>query len=106
MLHFEKCQQIWGGSPATEQLDGGIESKDLLEPQSEPSVVSLSTQLENEPNGESAQLSAEGKETSPSSSRRDLLDKTLKNYKQEKMKHKLLVDVQLLSCAQEELKMK
>ena len=55
MLHFEKCQQIWGGSPATEQLDGGIESEDLLQPQSEPSVVSLSTQLENEPSGASAQ---------------------------------------------------
>ena len=67
MLHFEKCQQIWGGSPADEQLDGWVESEDLLEPQSELSAVSPSTQPEEEPSGASAQLPAEGEETSTSS---------------------------------------
>ena len=106
MLYFEMCQQIWGGSPATEQLDGGIESEDLVEGQPElqqqpgPSPLSISTQPEEELSG--AQLPAEEVQTS----RRALLDKTLKNYKQEKMKRKLPVDAQLLHCAQEELEMK
>ena len=29
MIFFELCEKIWGGSPATEQLNGGIESVDL-----------------------------------------------------------------------------
>lgn len=107
MLYFELCQQIWGGSPATEQLDGGMESEDLVEsqpePQQQPGPSPLTTQPEDELSG--AQLPAEEAETSPPS-RRALLDKTLKNYKQEKMKRKLPADAQLLHCAQEELEMK
>ena len=28
-LYFELCEQVWGGSPATEQTEGGIENADL-----------------------------------------------------------------------------
>lgn len=38
--------------------------------------------------------------------RRQLLDSKLNNYKQEKLKRKLPVDTQILSCAQEELQIK
>ena len=30
-LYFTLCQEIWGGSPATEQISSGLESGDLLE---------------------------------------------------------------------------
>ena len=26
MIYYELCEKIWGGSPATEQIDGGIET--------------------------------------------------------------------------------
>ena len=29
LLYYELCSQIWGGSPATEQLSGGIETADM-----------------------------------------------------------------------------
>ena len=79
MLHFEMCRQIWEGSPASEQLDGGIESEDLLESQTEPQqqlqpvFFPLSTQPEDVLSDASAQLPAE-EETSPLS-RRALLEK-------------------------------
>ena len=30
MLYYELCQNVWGGSPATEQIDGGIETVELV----------------------------------------------------------------------------
>ena len=29
LLYFELCQSIWGGSPATEQIEGGVESANI-----------------------------------------------------------------------------
>ena len=29
LLYFELCQSIWGGSPATTQIEGGMESTDI-----------------------------------------------------------------------------
>ena len=29
MIYYELCEKIWGGSPATEQIDGGIETVEL-----------------------------------------------------------------------------
>ena len=29
MTYYELCEQVWGGSPATEQIDGGIETVEL-----------------------------------------------------------------------------
>ena len=29
MIYYELCEQVWGGSPATEQIDGGIETVEL-----------------------------------------------------------------------------
>ena len=83
MIYFEMCQKIWGGSPATEQLDGGIESVDLTEvsetrPDESPKG-SPDTQLEDESTSASDQPFPP-EETSPSTTRR-LLDATLKNYK-------------------------
>ena len=30
MIYYELCEKIWGGSPATEQIDGGIETVELI----------------------------------------------------------------------------
>ena len=29
LLYFEWCERIWGGSPATDQIQSGVESVDL-----------------------------------------------------------------------------
>ena len=29
LLYYELCEQVWGGNPATEQIEGGLESADL-----------------------------------------------------------------------------
>ena len=31
MLYYELCERIWGGSPATEQIESGLESTDIDE---------------------------------------------------------------------------
>ena len=106
MIYFEMCQKIWGGSPATEQIDGGVESLDLTEAsevQSELIIGSPASQCEDESSGASAQPLAD---ESSVSGRRKLLDSRLKKYKQDKLKRKLPVDMQLLSCVQEKLGIK
>ena len=30
MIYYELCEKIWGSSPATEQIDGGIETVELI----------------------------------------------------------------------------
>ena len=30
LLYYELCEQLWGGSPATEQIESGLESADLM----------------------------------------------------------------------------
>lgn len=43
MIYYELCEKLWGGSPATEQIEGGIESSEL-----QPNVPNVSSQV-NEP---------------------------------------------------------
>lgn len=31
MIYYELCERVWGGSPATEQIQGGIETAELLQ---------------------------------------------------------------------------
>ena len=40
MLYYEHCERIWGGSPATEQIDAGLESTDIGVAQSVPTMAS------------------------------------------------------------------
>ena len=30
MIYYELCEKVWVGSPATEQIEGGLESVDLV----------------------------------------------------------------------------
>ena len=81
MIYFEMCQEIWGGFPATKQLDGGIESVDMSETRPDESPKgSPDTQLEDESTSASDQPFPP-EDTSASTTRR-LLNATLKNYKQ------------------------
>ena len=31
LLYYELCDKIWGGSPATEQIEGGLETSDITD---------------------------------------------------------------------------
>jgi len=111
LLYYELCERIWGGSPATQQIDGGMESVDISE-LSELTHPDLDSPLNS---GNDTSTEAEHPEHQSNAQplldvsvqkRRKLLDEKLKSHKQEKLKRKLPVDIQLLSCAQEELKIK
>ena len=116
LLYFELCEKVWGGSPATEQIVGGVESSDLSSDL--PSAAEGSSSLAQDDDDEDTQ-SDDTRETSGEPSdpsvtlqqstvqkRRQLLDKKLDNYRQEKLKRKLPVDMQLLNCARDELEVK
>ena len=49
-LYYNLCQEIWGGSPATEQLSSGLESGDLME--DGPIEVNIEDLEEGDPNVE------------------------------------------------------
>jgi hypothetical protein len=161
LLFYELCE-VWAGSPATEQIEGGCETADLmnlasngqsyyddhlLDSEQRPSSSS-SHQLDhantdhdnptrcseeenddegNEDsnnssvreternaltsmgNGETVASTLNGEEQISSSvhqQRRQLLDSKLDNYRQQKLKRKLPINSQLLTCAKEELKVK
>ena len=113
LLYYELCERIWGGSPATQQLEVGVETCDLTSelPTSTPSITnSESGAADESPAHEES--NADSIENSSSSiqdtvrHRRDYLDGKLAGYKYERMKRKLPVDTQLLSCAKEELAIK
>ena len=131
MLYYELCQKVWGGSPATEQLDKGLESINLtissdseMTPPTSNSSTMNSTHCDD-PSGsgilspsssdDESDLGSGSKQESvatpiisPSTikHRRQSLANKLGEYKQEKLKRKLPVDSQLLDCAQEDIKIK
>lgn len=133
MIYYELCEKIWGGSPATQQIDGGIKTVELIsedDPQStvsdssdnrtpstsnpQPSEVPADLELEEDDESNDREETQEtDHETSSDTAdqvtirkRREFLDEKLKNYRQDKMKRKLPVDAQILGCAQEELAIK
>ena len=114
LLYFELCEKLWGGSPASTTIPSGIETTDLSEscggsedtgPTSPDSSISSNSSIE-----ENAQSQGQEKEvllaTSVVQERRNLLNSKLADHKSEKLKRKLPNDSQLVTCAQEELKIK
>lgn len=97
MIYYELCESIWGGSPATEQIDGGLETVELVTTDDSGRNVSCDTSSDTESN---EGICATTKQ------RCEFLDNKFKNYKQDKLKRKLPVDAQLLNCTQEELQIK
>ena len=103
MLYYETCQAIWGGSPATEQLEIGLGSTDLNGAPKSPSNSPITTTNDV---GDCAGTDGEGTGDDTVTRRRNLLDKHLMEHRQLKLKRKLPVHMQLLACAQEELALK
>lgn len=104
LLYFEVCQEIWGGSPATTTIAGGVETSEIdgLSEKSE----SESTEGDSSPLDNEDVQSPETPRTTTVKERRDLLDNRLRGYKSEKLKRKLTAENQLLAISQEELQIK
>ena len=120
LLYFELCEQLWGGSPATEQIASGLESADLgpgdkserAGNEDDELTTHTTDSTEEQPTAGVLEnpTSQPARERPTSSSvtvqRRQFLDSKLTNYRQEKLTRKVSMDVQMLSCAQEELAVK
>ena len=126
LLCFKKCQEIWGGSPATVKLASGVETIDISEDSLSQTIASpqdncnatgvtkmneSSTQLANNGSGN------DGSDTESSSipvmnsretllKRRALLDENLKNHKRKKLEKKVSPEAQFLIMAKEEMDVK
>ena len=126
LLCFEKCQEIWGRSPATVQLGSGIKTTDSSENSLSQTIASPRdncnatvvtkmnesfTQLANNGSG------SDGSDTESSSmpamnsreiirKRRALLDENLRNHKRKKLEKKASTEPQFLIMAKEEMDMK
>lgn len=114
LLYYELCEKIWGGSPATQQLETGIESSNtnLAEDVDNSSINSgvsgssdAAASCDHDGSVESAEEHLE-QSSSAVRKRREYLDGKLASYRNEKLKRKLPVDTELLACAQEELAIK
>ena len=135
MCYFDLCNQIWGGSPATDQLQSGVESTDTASTGGEPSdampdasgigpgeVEEDSMQHSQGSNdgdreegdaetstgeqSDAMQTPSSDRQNQDSSSQRTLLNQQLATCRHQKLKWKLPVDSQLLECAREDLKVK
>ena len=127
-IHYELCESIWGGSPATASIETGIESTDIESPSinkvnesSDCDEVNArgsvqqsltanddcsSVSLESESTTATHSESSHEVEVKSRSERRALINEKLKNHNQEKLKRKLPLDSQLVSIAQDEMKVK
>ena len=97
-LYYSLCQEIWGGSPATEQVSSGLESGDLVEPldSGETSTAdgtgtaskSTSTQPASKSTKDNDILDEPGpvEDDGDIINRRKLLDNKLSNYKQKNLR--------------------
>ena len=111
LLYFELCQKIWGGSPATDQIVGGLETSEIAEGNIPEDSGEPSDQPQSSEVPETSGTQEEGGEKEANtevivSERRSLLNNQLHNYRQQKLKRKLPADAQLLECAQEDLQVK
>ena len=115
-LYFELCEAVWGGSPATCEIDMGLESGDIASVNNHTTSDASETLGENESNvhihanGSGDEGGADGGRAVSTplvvQQRRHLLNEKLATYKQEKLKRKISTDIQLLECAKEEIKIK
>ncbi|XP_029978185.1 uncharacterized protein LOC115410605 [Sphaeramia orbicularis] len=94
-IFFDKCEQIWGGSPATNALEAGIESEDMLSSSEGPSTSSrcstpaaqMPPVLDPVPSPDDENVSFQ---LPPEVvGRRDMLQTRLLNNRRNRLKHKL-----------------
>ena len=131
-LYYELCEKIWGGSPATEQMETGVETEEVNQQvdmgergsdcddtgeNSEPTQLSdtssqfnsreLSTSGDQSSQRSSRESSvSENQSGSSSLKRREKLDETLATYKHKRMKKRMSADAQMLQLAEKELELK
>ena len=106
--------KIWGGSPATDKINTGIETTDLSQESSTSqadetdSPASLESRYTPEPEASDDNEATPGcSHTGPSiNERRNLLDAQLKGHKEERLKRKLPAELQMVTIAQEEFTFK
>ena len=122
LIYFKLCEKVWGGSPATEQLECGAESSDLMSVSYEANNVTapgddeardeqsgnLSDVSSNDDEDDSNSRATSAVQLSPSTikRRRKHIEHKLCEHRQEKLKRKLPVDIQLLKYAQEDMRIK
>ena len=135
LTFFDLCERVWGGSPAVESIDNGIDSSALAEhtqdgstqrqnsisPVPSVTVTQSDNSLFNNDDesevsadipllpGESDEEDAVTQQATTSCSskdRRDKIAKFLKDRKDAKMTKKLNCETQMLNCAKEDLGLK
>lgn len=113
LLYFELCEQIWGGSPAVTTINCGIETSDINNRSSvtsdesyPPSVSRDSPSPLLSSSAPSPATASEESESTETQNRRDRLNATLSSYRQERLKRKLSNEGQLITLAQEDLKLR
>lgn len=99
LLYFNECEALWGGSPATTNVN------DLFS-----LVTGESDSDETSFTAASSSISAPPASSTPASDeinkRRALLDETLAKHKKQKLQKKCSVESQFLCLAKEELELK
>lgn len=104
-LYYELCEKLWGGSPATEQIEMGVEMEEVNDQQAdagerESGDFNHDNTEEQGSDNTSSQCSTREPSTSPDDSsshkRREMLDETLSTYRHKRMKKRVSSDVQLL----------
>uniref|UniRef100_A0AAV2K0W3 MADF domain-containing protein n=1 Tax=Knipowitschia caucasica TaxID=637954 RepID=A0AAV2K0W3_KNICA len=87
-IFFELCQQVWGGSPATETIAGGLETADCED--DDPAITRSSTPLSE--SQENVENENSGSSSGVVNSRRNMLQAKLDGHRREKLKRKLHSD--------------
>ena len=101
MLYYELCEKVWGGSPATQKIEGGLESTEIIaqvddntHSNMEDFVVEILSEIDRNDvtiddtdEGSASNQDIKGK-------RRELLDRKRSMYKHERMKQKMPVNAQ------------
>ena len=112
-MYYKLCQEIWGGLPVTNTIRSGLQSSTLIDDIDVDGAPDTSAMVGiNDDKSESLEdeEGPQDDDATPTSStikhQGELLNSKLKCYKQEELKRKLPIDNQLLSIAQEKLKIK
>lgn len=124
-LYYELCEKLWGGSPATQQIETGIETEEVNQQVDANQQVDVNEQVDiseredcsdgdseeqTEPSGGSgsSQCCSQGStsEDSIQRKRRQALDETLSTYRHKRLKKRVHGDLQLLHLAEKELELK
>lgn len=100
---YDLCSQIWGGSPATESVDRGIESSLSLSDENERSEdQNDSTRSDT---GEESQDSAERPKETPQPKHKKDFIAHLKDARNKKLRKPIPSDKQMVDIAKEELEL-